>query len=103
MEAKSNASESHNWLARTSFFLRSKGLQAQRLLQDSAPRLPLLRPGAIEEYPCILAESISDLRTTGDPRERRLILGKIQNLRVACRSLHSRVLAPDQIFSLWRQ
>jgi hypothetical protein len=103
MEAKLNAAESHNWLARTSFFLRSKGLQAQRLLQDSVRSLPLLSPGDIAEYPYVLAESISDLRTTGDPRERRLILGKIQNLRVACRSLHARVLAPGQVFSLWRQ
>jgi hypothetical protein len=103
MEAKLNAAESHNWLARTSFFLRSKGLQARRLAQDSLRRLPLLSPGAIEEYPYVLAESISELRTTADPREQPLILGKIQNLRVACRSLHTRVLAPRQIFSLWRQ
>jgi hypothetical protein len=103
MEAKSNASESHNWLARTSFFLRSKGLQAQRLVHDSLRRLPLLRPGVIEDYPYVLAESISDLRTASDPREQPLILGKIQNLRVACRSLHARALAPDEIFSLWRQ
>jgi hypothetical protein len=103
MEVKLNSSESHTWLAGTSFFLRSKGLQAQRLMQDSLRRLPLLSPGATEDYPHILAESISHLRTTTDPREQQLILGKIQNLRVAGRSLHRRVLAPGQTFSLWRQ
>src|SRR5215472_6504799 len=70
MEAKLNAAESHDWLARTSFFLRSKGLQARRLAQDSLRRLPLLSRGAIEEYPYVLGESISELRTTADPRIR---------------------------------
>ena len=103
METKLNAAESHSWLARASFFLRSKGLQAQRLAQNSLRRMPLLRPGVIGDYPYVLAESISDLRTATDPREQQLILGKIQNLRVACRSLHARVLAPGETFSLWRQ
>jgi hypothetical protein len=103
MESKLNAAEPHNLLARASFFLRSKGLQALRLAQDTVRRMPLLASGTIEDYPYILAESISDLRTASDPREQQLILGKIQNLRVACRSLHTRVLAPDEVFSLWRQ
>jgi hypothetical protein len=103
MEAKPNSSESPTWLARTSFFLRSRGLQAQRLVQDSLRHLPLLGQGAAEDFPYILAESISALRTASDPREQPLILGKIQNLRVACRSLHSRVLAAGETFSLWRQ
>src|SRR5215472_5641896 len=103
MEAKHNASDHPTRLARISFFLRSKGLQALRLAQDSRRRLPVLDPGSAADFPYILAESISDLHTTSDPREQRLILGKIQNLRVACRRLHQRVLAPGQLFSLWRQ
>jgi len=92
-----------DWLARTSFFLRSSGLKAWRLAQDTLHGLPLLPVGGRNDFPYMLAESVSRLDTGSDARERPLVLGKIHNLRLACRQIHRRVLAPGQTFSLWRQ
>src|SRR5262249_13963057 len=35
--------------------------------------------------------------------ERPLLLGKVENLRLACRKIHCRVLLPGQLFSFWKQ
>jgi hypothetical protein len=90
-------------LAAASFFVRSKGLQAKRLVANILFPVSSLRAGSDEDFPFVLAESISPLNTGGDPRERPLVLGKVQNLRLACRNLHHRVLLPDETFSLWHQ
>jgi hypothetical protein len=92
-----------DWLARTSFFVRSKGLQVQRSAANAWHRAPVLRAGAAADFPHVLSESVVPLYTGGDPRERPLVLGKIQNLRVACSRIHHRVLHAGVVFSLWRQ
>ena len=90
-------------LAMASFFARSKGLQSKRVAANSFARAPRLREGAATDFPFVLAESTSTLNTGCDPREHPLLLGKIQNLRLACRGIHHRVLLPGEIFSFWRQ
>ena len=75
----------------------------QRLAQNALRRTPLLPEGKVKDFPHIIAESVAPLRTSADPRERMLTLGKIQNLRLACRGIHRRVLGPNRVFSLWRQ
>jgi len=85
------------------FAFRAKGLQLKRLLANLAGghrRLPVGNPAA---FPFVIAESVSPLDTGVDPRERPLLLGKYQNLRVACRRLQHRVLRPGNTFSFWRQ
>jgi hypothetical protein len=103
MMATQASFEHPDWRAMTSFFLRSRGLQAQRLVRDALRRLPRLAAGAAEHFPYVLAESVSLLHTSPDPREHLLVLGKIENLRLSCRRLNHRVLAPNEVFSLWRQ
>jgi hypothetical protein len=103
METKRVTTGHPDWLAVTSFFVRSRGLLAKRSVENALHRIPLLPQGAVEDFPHVLAESVSKLQTSTDPRERPLLLGKIQNLRVACRRIHRRILAPGGTFSFWRQ
>jgi hypothetical protein len=90
-------------LAVASFFVRSKCLQVKRAAQTLLSWPPDLKKGTVADYPFVLEESVSPLRTTVDPRERPLLLGKIHNLRLASRNIHHRVLRPGEIFSFWRQ
>ncbi len=85
------------------FFLRSRALQAKRGIENFVSRIAPLQEGAIAEFPFILSESLSPLHTISDPREQPLELGKIENLRLACRQIHQRILLPGQIFSFWCQ
>jgi VanW like protein len=86
-----------------SFLFRSTALQSKRLVADTLWRDRPLKNGNDEEFPFVVAESVSPLRTNTDSRERYLQLGKIENLRLACRQIHCKVLAPGDTFSFWRQ
>lgn len=90
-------------LALASFFVRSRAFQTKRFVEDAFASHRSLRLGTAAEFPFVIAESVSVLRTNIDVRERSLLLGKIQNLRVAAQTLHRRVLLPGEIFSFWRQ
>jgi hypothetical protein len=103
MGNRDNAAAHPDWLVMASFFLRSKGLQVQRTVHNAWMHSPVLPAGAAEDFPYVLAESLSPLYTAADPRERPLVLGKIQNLRLACSRIHGRVLDAGAVFSLWRQ
>lgn len=85
------------------FFVKSRLRQAQRGVSNALSPLPLLTRGEVHDFPFILSESVTPLLTSPDPEERPLLLGKIENLRLACLELHHRVLFPGQIFSFWRQ
>jgi vancomycin resistance protein YoaR len=85
------------------FLFRSTALQSKRLVADTFRRDRPLKDGTDEEFPFVVAESVSPLRTNTDSRERYLQLGKIENLRLACRKIHRKVLAPGDTFSFWRQ
>ena len=86
-----------------SFAVRSKGLQMKRALADAAAGPPRIKMGRVEEYPFVLTESVSPLLTSHSPAERPLLLGKMENLRIACSRLHGRVLERGEVFSFWRQ
>src|SRR5215470_11256383 len=101
--AKPAVGEYPGLTALASFFVRSKGLQVRRAVINALASFPRLVVGAAVEFPFVLAESVSPLFTDVDPRERPLLLGKIENLRLACRKIHHRVLTPGQLFSFWRQ
>ena len=90
-------------MAVLSFLFRSTVLQSKRLVADTLWRDRPLKNGNDEEFPFVLAESVSPLRTSTDSRERYLQLGKIENLRLACRRIHHKALAPGETFSFWRQ
>ena len=85
------------------FFLRSRALQARRGVENLVSRIAPLQEGVTADFPFILSESLSPLHTISDPREQPLELGKIENLRLACRQIHQRILLPGQIFSFWCQ
>jgi len=103
MQSRKRATKHPNWLGMASFWVRSKGLQAQRMAENALRPLPSLTTGVVEDFPYVLAESVSQLYTSTDSRERPLVLGKIQNLRLACSRIHHRVLGENEVFSLWRQ
>jgi vancomycin resistance protein YoaR len=86
-----------------SFAVRSKALQLKRAVGNAKSKLPCLVKGAPEDFPFIVAESTSPLRTSYAPSEAPLLVGKIENLRVACPQIHHRILNAGEIFSFWRQ
>ncbi len=52
----------------------------------------------------IIGETTAELwDESANPQERELQLGKVQNLRVAARSLHGLEIPPGKAFSFWRQ
>jgi hypothetical protein len=102
MEFNSALDRHPDSLAMTWFFIRSTGLKVQRLMQDTLYPPPILPVGAKQDFPYVLAESVSQLNTNTDSRELPLAQGKIQNLRLACRRIHQRILSPGQTFSFWR-
>jgi len=85
------------------FAIRAKALQARRILRDVPDRLARLAAGSPAEFPYVIAESVVPLDMGTDPRERPLLLGKYQNLRLACRQINRRVLPAGETFSFWRQ
>lgn len=90
---------------RTSFWVRSRGLMARRMLVGRyvAPSHRMHRAASPTRYSTILAVDRSPLYTVTDPRERVLELGKIQNLRIAAAMLDGLLLPADRTFSFWRQ
>jgi hypothetical protein len=103
LESKRHKATHTSLLSMGSFVLRSKALQARRAVINTVARVPRLKEGVVADFPFVLAESASPLRTVRDPRERMLLLGKIENLRLACRQIHHCVLDRGGIFSFWRQ
>lgn len=87
----------------TSFFARSKYFQLKRGVLDRLRPPAQLSEAEIANFPYVVAESITPLLTDADPRERPLLLGKMENLRLACERLQGRLLATNEIFSFWKQ
>jgi hypothetical protein len=103
MEVHRLTGEHPTWRGMALFFLKSRALQVKRGIENALSRFAPLREGSTTDFPFILSESVSPLHTVTDPREQPLQLGKIQNLRLACRLIHHRILLPGQVFSFWRQ
>jgi hypothetical protein len=78
-------------------------LQAKRAAADAGWRLPVAECGSTLAGKAIISESKTPLWTETDPRERFLLAGKIQNLRLAVRRIDGLEFAAGQTFSFWRQ
>jgi VanW like protein len=85
------------------FTVKSRANQVKRGVANVLWRLPVLPKGETQDFPFLLAESVSPLFTASDPREQPLLLGKIENLRLACQQFQHRILLPGEMFSFWRQ
>lgn len=85
------------------FAFRAKALQARRTLRDAPGRPSRLTAGDPAEFPFVIAESAAPLDMGTDPREHQLLLGKYQNLRLACQRINQRLLPAGETFSFWRQ
>src|SRR5688572_28951717 len=72
------------------------------LVHLSKPRIAIHSKAASKNATTI-AESKTALFRTEDQRERALELGKVQNLRVACRALDGILIPAGQTFSFWAQ
>jgi hypothetical protein len=78
-------------------------LQLRRTTQNVAAPLPRFSfVHDASEFPFPLAEVRTPLWTNGNAGERWLQRGKVQNLRVAARSLNNLVLGAHELFSFWR-
>jgi vancomycin resistance protein YoaR len=86
------------------FRVKATGLQLQRRLSNRGRHWPVqtdLMQSDRQKH--LLAESITPLWTPHEASERNLIVGKIQNLRVAARRIHGVEIPMDQMFSFWAQ
>jgi VanW like protein len=103
MNTAQDSSNSQSLAAIGSFYARAMYFQLRRLIRDRWQSLPKLVIGEVEGFPHLLAESITPLFTNADLRERPLLLGKNENLRLACGSINGRVLNSGNSFSFWKQ
>jgi len=86
-----------------SFFVKSRLLQCKRSMDDRT----LAR---VQKYSCVekpqsyslLAEHRSTLWGEDNPLERDLTAGKVQNLRVAGKSINGRFVPAGEVFSFWK-
>lgn len=85
------------------FAVKKTLLQARRMAQDILRAKKRLRPAEIDLDLPIAAESKTGFWTDASIAERRLQLGKIQNLRIAVSRINGIKLGPGEEFSFWRQ
>ena len=77
-------------------------LRARRAARNLVAGPPLLAKAEAPGFPHLLAESRSPLWADEALAERGFQLGKIQNLRIACRALDGLVIPAGAVFSVWR-
>jgi vancomycin resistance protein YoaR len=95
------------------FFVKVRGLQARRALQNvlgavrSHGSHPIdttqISATQISATQTLLAESVTPLWTEASPAERYLVVGKVHNLRVAVRGIQGVKIAAGETFSFWAQ
>jgi hypothetical protein len=90
-------------LASLVFAAKVNVLRVRRAAGELGARPPRLTREAAFAAPVLVAESRSALWPDPHPAERQWQLGKVANLRVACRALDQLVLPAGTVFSLWRQ
>lgn len=83
------------------FHLKTAGLRLARAARDvrGGPRRHP-RGAALADAP-VLAESVTELWTEVEPRERPLLLGKVHNLRLALRRIHGVEVPAGEVFGFW--
>jgi len=77
-------------------------LRTRRTARNLVAGPPLLSKAEASGFPHLLAESRSPLWADEALAERGFQLGKIQNLRIACRALDGLVIPAGAVFSVWR-
>lgn len=82
------------------FALKSNLLKARRGAIDVASGARRL-PRATSAGGVVLSEVSTPLYTDGNPAERGLQLGKVQNLRVGARALDGVAIRAGEVFSFW--
>ena len=85
------------------FTCKAWGLRLRRTAQDVAAGVKRHARGEAGAFPQGVAESRTPLWTEETVAERALQLGKVQNLRVALRSLDGVTLPAGEVFSFWKQ
>jgi len=85
------------------FAVKSGLLRVRRAARDAGDPAARRRPVMISMAGDVLAEVVTALYTDGDPNERGLQLGKVQNLRIGARAIDGTRLEAGQIFSFWAQ
>lgn len=85
------------------FRVKSLLLQIRRAVSDrfGPPVRQYPKGSSLVDGP-VAAESRTPLWTETDPRERHLVAGKIQNLRVATASLNGVEVPAGEVFSFWK-
>ncbi len=84
------------------FFAKVQALRSRRVMTDLLHGPPVLRRGGEGIPACTQAESRTPLKASQPDGERIHQLGKIQNLRQACRALDGLVIPAGATFSFWR-
>lgn len=85
------------------FRLKTLLLQAKRVVTDqtSGKTIRFTKRNSLQES-AVLARSVTPLWTETDSRERFLVAGKIQNLRIAVSSLNGVEIPANETFSFWK-
>src|SRR5215204_3852045 len=86
-----------------SFWLKAKAFQSRRTVNElwlGRPRR--FRKGNSLKSSPVIAESRTSLWTTHEAKEQILVIGKIQNLRIAMRNLNGLEINANEVFSFWR-
>lgn len=103
-EQPANSSQIPTRFGAAVFHGKAKLLQARRGLINAFDRDLLVHPKTTELIDAsIVASSVSRLWTENDARERHLVAGKIQNLRVAIKCINGTEVAAGETFSFWKQ
>ena len=100
----------HTQRANVLFRVKASGLQVRRAVLDAKyavldAKYLVKRHGKSPDligFPLLLAESKTPLWTSENIAEKRLQLGKVQNLRLAIRAINGVVIPADTVFSFWR-
>jgi hypothetical protein len=82
---------------------KAAAFRARRLAADLAAGPRRLKPVPAAGFSDVLAESRTPLWSDTAPGEHGLQLGKVANLRVACRALDGMLIPAGAVFSFWRQ
>jgi hypothetical protein len=90
-------------LSNAVFNVKVRFLQLKRGVSDLSNRTPKLPKGNSDDFPVLLAQSVSSLWTNDNLVESGLQFGKVQNLRCAVRRLNGTFVPSDGIFSFWKQ
>lgn len=85
------------------FAAKAAGLRLKRAVQDLAVGPPKLRRGDAAGFAVPAGAATSALWSDESLAERRFQIGKVENLRMACRALDGLVIPAGATFGFWRQ